>query len=843
LKIPRHALAGLVAALLVAGASSALLFWLPNLVARRVAAQIEARTGLSTRADGVSFGPGSVRLKQLMVGGAAGEVTVRATGLTVAGSPWRLALQGSRAVSALEIDGLDVRFPVTSPGARALLEQIARRGEGTADDGERDGAGGRSERAVRIRRFSLLLTDRYGELVRVQGGSLALDAERARVEVERTSLGQQPGGQLALQRLVVEAKRGDAGFQFQQGGVADARLRLPAPVVSAESGEAAPDAATAVPRSSQRLLEVVRAVLPGQVEAEGASPQHAGGTTSAPTTLAAGPVARVLARLADDASFSLDNATVYDRPEAPPLLQKLRASLKVQADHVLLFSGAGAAQTGGAVSWDLVVRPEQLRADGEVALRALPLNLLAPVLPRIPWYRPEDARVDASLQIKTAPEQGVSFSGEGSLRGGAIESERIAPTPVRGIDIALRGRGRLLPVQHRLEIAEAELSLGRATVTMAGNAEWTPDHYVFDIDARLRPTPCTDVVQSVPPDVLGDMALATWRGKLSGEFRLRLDSRQLALAELKVDPKDQCQFETVPVMADLRRFGQPFVHSVLEPDDSVFEMTTGPGTPAWTDIEDISPLMVHAVVAHEDAGFFSHKGFSMRHIREALVRNLEEGRYVVGASTITMQLVKNVFLHREKTLARKIQEVLLTWWLERVMEKRDIIELYLNVIEYGPGVYGIRNATRHYFSREPSELSPAEAVYLSTILPNPKRYHQHLVRGGLTAGWTEVMRKMLLRLGERGSYAPETVEYGLHELEDFHFAPRGTAVGPREFPSVVAPLPYMEGGGGLDAPWAMDDSPFDQAADRFDDGLDEPRSAPTPASPPQPTSRAFPRSP
>ena len=127
-------------------------------------------------------------------------------------------------------------------------------------------------------------------------------------------------------------------------------------------------------------------------------------------------------------------------------------------------------------------------------------------------------------------------------------------------------------------------------------------------------------------------------------------------------------------------------------------------------MEDISPYFVHAVLAHEDAGFFSHHGFSEMHIRSALIRNLQEGRYVVGASTITMQLVKNVFLHREKTLARKIQEVLLTWWIERVMPKRDILELYLNVIEYGPGIYGIRRGARHYFNRLPAQLSPAELL-------------------------------------------------------------------------------------------------------------------------------------
>ena len=232
---------------------------------------------------------------------------------------------------------------------------------------------------------------------------------------------------------------------------------------------------------------------------------------------------------------------------------------------------------------------------------------------------------------------------------------------------------------------------------------------------------------------------------------------------------------------------------------------------------------MHAVLAHEDAGFFSHHGFSLRHIRDALVRNLKEGRYVVGASTITMQLVKNVFLHREKTLARKIQEVLLTWWIERVMEKRDIIELYLNVIEYGPGMYGIRNGAQHYFNRLPSQLSPAESVYLATILPNPKRYHAYFERGALTPSWVAQMRQMLIRLRERGSYSQEATDYGLHEVEDFHFHPEGTVVPPRQLPGGAAPLPYLEALSGQ-AGWGDDDGRSTPPAQR----------APAPQAPAQP---------
>jgi membrane peptidoglycan carboxypeptidase len=295
-------------------------------------------------------------------------------------------------------------------------------------------------------------------------------------------------------------------------------------------------------------------------------------------------------------------------------------------------------------------------------------------------------------------------------------------------------------------------------------------------------------------------------------------------------------------MADLRRFSQPFVHYVEEPDGSTFEMETGPGTAAWTYIEDISPYFVHAVLAHEDAGFFKHRGFSMLHVRNALVRNLEAGRYVVGASTITMQLVKNVFLHREKTLARKIQEVLLTWWIERVMDKRDVIELYLNVIEYGPGVYGIRNAAKHYFNRLPSQLSPAEAVFLSTILPNPKRYHGFFEKRALSPQWIEIMKRMLARLRDRGSYDPEAAAYGLSELTDFKFVPEGTIVASRIIPGGAAPLPYMRG---FDVDEVFDDfGNFDGArsTDHASDAWDEPPAGqrPTKAAPARDSGRRAP---
>jgi hypothetical protein len=167
------------------------------------------------------------------------------------------------------------------------------------------------------------------------------------------------------------------------------------------------------------------------------------------------------------------------------------------------------------------------------------------------------------------------------------------------------------------------------------------------------------------------------------------------------------------------------------------------------------------------------------------------------------------------------------------MEKRDIMELYLNVIEFGPSVYGIRNAARHYFNRLPSQLSPAESVFLATILPNPKRYHSFFDRGSVPQSWISQMRQMLVRLRERGSYSPEAADYGLHEIEEFHFHPEGTVVPPRQVPGGAAPLPYLQALAGQPG-WGDDDAAVDPPASARAPAPQQPAAPRRPATPPIP---------
>jgi monofunctional biosynthetic peptidoglycan transglycosylase len=149
----------------------------------------------------------------------------------------------------------------------------------------------------------------------------------------------------------------------------------------------------------------------------------------------------------------------------------------------------------------------------------------------------------------------------------------------------------------------------------------------------------------------------------------------------------------------------------------------GPANPYWTPLRAVSPHLVRCVIAAEDDRFYDHRGVDWAALREALETNLARRRYARGGSTITMQLARNLFLWREKSLLRKALEVVLAWRLETALSKERILELYLNVVEWGPGIYGAGEASRRYFGKPPSGLTLEEAALLAAILPNPVRWN------------------------------------------------------------------------------------------------------------------------
>lgn len=142
----------------------------------------------------------------------------------------------------------------------------------------------------------------------------------------------------------------------------------------------------------------------------------------------------------------------------------------------------------------------------------------------------------------------------------------------------------------------------------------------------------------------------------------------------------------------------------------------------WVPLSRISPHLRHAVVAAEDASFFTHEGFDWEGMKEAAIYNLEAGEFKRGGSTITQQLAKNLYLSSERSLFRKAREALITRSLEQHLTKKRILELYLNVAEWGHGVYGAEAAARHHFGKPSHDLTADEAAWLAAILPSPRRY-------------------------------------------------------------------------------------------------------------------------
>jgi hypothetical protein len=763
--------------------------------------------GVDIRAAETSVGWTGCELKDVAVSISGSKtLSLQASKIAVRANLVTLPFIKSGAISSIEIDKLKGVLGVPDQAFRDWTDRLSSRPERPKTTEE-----SKNSAEIHIKEYFFRIDDPLGQVALMSGQTFDYRPGQLRTEIGSLTIGSSPGNVADLTGVSVGAVGTGRDLRIESLQIQQVKIILaqpaikettPEPVTRDKSGKKTtkakreikriktarsaeePDAIANKPDGSRDNLDRLRAVFAS------IKPIKSGRNktdTDRPDSQKSGLMKKISGLGSDQLNLRLVDGVISDRlPSGDRVAMKgMQATVRSIGGGAFELKVQGQGQPGGALECSMTIWPANLKAEGTLALRSLPLSLVALVLPDVPWFEPEKASVDGELSLKAESMDRVGIKGRASLRNAALSSERIAPSPVRDILIEGNGTGSWFPQLKRLEIDDSEVSINQARMRLKGAAEWTADHYLLDVEVKLRPIPCNDAVGAIPADLLGDLESFSWKGKFGGEIKAAIDSRSLDNAQLSITADDKCVFLKIPPSLDMRRFTLPFVHQVIEPDGTVFEMETGPGTPNWTRFEDISPFLFAAVMAHEDAGFTTHHGFSVRHIRDALVRNLKEGRYVVGASTITMQLVKNIFLKREKTLARKVQEVLLTWWVEGVLEKSYILELYLNVIEYGPGIYGIRNAAKYYFGRTPAELSPAESVYLSTILPNPKRYHSFFERRAVSPRWLELFPAIFRRLGEKGWYSEEAVQYGLAELANFRFYPAGETPPPRQLPAAT----------------------------------------------------------
>ena len=182
----------------------------------------------------------------------------------------------------------------------------------------------------------------------------------------------------------------------------------------------------------------------------------------------------------------------------------------------------------------------------------------------------------------------------------------------------------------------------------------------------------------------------------------------------------------------------------------------------WRNLNQISPALVHAVILAEDDQFYVHHGFDMEQILIAVHRDLSKRQYVYGGSTITQQLARTLFLRPKKSILRKLKEAVLTVYLEATLSKKRILELYLNVIEWGPGIYGAEAASEYYFWTAASALTSDEAVALASILPSPRRWSPFSEKAYMARRRTNILERM-----REAGYAPALESSPLEESLPF----------------------------------------------------------------------------
>lgn len=201
---------------------------------------------------------------------------------------------------------------------------------------------------------------------------------------------------------------------------------------------------------------------------------------------------------------------------------------------------------------------------------------------------------------------------------------------------------------------------------------------------------------------------------------------------------------------------------------SMFDIELCPKSKDYIPLSQISKNIQNAVIITEDSTFYQHNGFDEEGIQHCFKKLKEKRRIVCGGSTITQQLAKNMFLSKNKNFLRKGVEALITFKLEDALTKREILEKYLNIVQFGKNIYGIKKASQFYFKKHPSQISPTEAAFLAMVLPNPEKYSQSFFRKDLTRfARSRITRiiKTMHRFGriDAGSYenATANVDYFL----------------------------------------------------------------------------------
>ena len=294
---------------------------------------------------------------------------------------------------------------------------------------------------------------------------------------------------------------------------------------------------------------------------------------------------------------------------------------------------------------------------------------------------------------------------------------------------------------------------------------------IYELRLHTDSVAANDFFSSLPPGVFDETRDIQADGQLQYSLAFKLDAAEpdsvifdSGLHKFKFRFRKSGR-------ENLFKMNEEFMHTVYEYDRPFRSFLVGPSNPDFTPLDQVTVNLKNAILTSEDGSFFFHNGFNEDAFRKSIAENYRKGKFVRGGSTISMQLVKNVFLSRHKTIARKAEEALIVWLIEsnRLCSKERMFEVYLNIIELGPGIYGVGEASRFYFNKKPAELTLSESIFLASLLPHPKWFKYSFdTQGNLKSYLADyyrvvsnfMLRKNLISQNEYDNIVPNVVLTG-----------------------------------------------------------------------------------
>jgi hypothetical protein len=418
----------------------------------------------------------------------------------------------------------------------------------------------------------------------------------------------------------------------------------------------------------------------------------------------------------DRAAFTVTREPGEGRPKASP---RVHASLRADSDGLQVSLDAA----------DLALRP----------LHA--------------WLDRSGLLVDgtrADVHLLTSLEPGgheLPFELDLRARGLDIRNPSIDARPWRDLPVELHARGALDPRSRRAKIEAGDLEALGLRLAITG---WTELGAVPRGNWTVRtpaPLPCGRILADAPEPVRDALAGMKLAGNLGLSISVGFDAAAWEALSLDLGLNPLCEVAAEPTALST------LLHTLrtgAAPPPGTTSLPLGSYDPDFAPLSKMPAHLPAAFLTAEDGRFFMHQGFDVEMIRRALAHDLEMHSFAKGGSTITQQLAKNLFLQQTRTVARKLEETVLAWRLGTLLEKKRMLEIYLNIIELGPGIRGVKQAARAYFGKELSELKPIESAHLAALTPNPAGLARRFRDGRVDDGWLQRLYDLLGMMNRSG---------------------------------------------------------------------------------------------